>query len=366
MVYQMARSHVPLETSISLQGISKVYQGKRVIDNLSLDLHEGEFLSLLGPSGSGKTTLLRIVAGLATPDQGQMQRKGQDLKHVPPYERRMGMVFQQYALFPHLTVEENVAYGLKAQRLDRAIIRERVQRYLDLVGLTHLAKRKPRELSGGQQQRVSLARALAVEPVVLLFDEPLSNLDVRLKEQMMQEIHQLHRTLGFTAIYVTHDQKEALYLSDRIAVLHEGKIEQLGTPEEILQRPASAFVADFFGYTNRFSPVRLMDAHRAYLGEFEIAVGHTGKGVQPGAEGLLLFNAHAFQLQESSGTIAAKVVEGRHLGGKVELRLQLVAEPSFTFVVEVPLMQRIPEAGSTVYGHFRPDGVCFFEKEDAS
>lgn len=361
----MARSHISLETSISLQGITKVYQGKTVIDHLSLDLREGEFLSLLGPSGSGKTTLLRIVAGLAHPDQGRLQRKGQDLKQVPPYERKMGMVFQQYALFPHFTVEENVAYGLKAQRLDRAIIRERVQKYLALVGLTHLAKRKPRELSGGQQQRVSLARALAVEPVVLLFDEPLSNLDVRLKEQMMQEIHQLHRQLGFTAIYVTHDQNEALYLSDRIAVLHEGKIEQFGTPEEILQRPASAFVADFFGYTNCFSPVRLIDAQTARLGELEINVGHTEDGIEPGAEGLLLLNAHAFQLREF-GPIAAKVIEGRHLGGKVELRLQLVAEPSLYFVVEIPLMRHIPETGATVYGRFRADGVCFFRDAGAS
>lgn len=361
----MARSHVPLKTSISLQGLSKVYQGKTVIDNLSLDLYEGEFLSLLGPSGSGKTTLLRMVAGLTNPDQGQMQRKGKDLKKVPPYERKMGMVFQQYALFPHLTVEENVAYGLKAQKLDRTTIRERVQRYLDLVGLTHLAKRKPRELSGGQQQRVSLARALAVEPVVLLFDEPLSNLDVRLKEQMMQEIHQLHRTLDFTAIYVTHDQKEALYLSDRIAVLHEGKIEQLGTPEEILQRPATAFVADFFGYSYCFAPAHLTDLHHACLGDIEIPVGHTGADVQLGTEGFLLLNAHAFQLQKS-GPIAARVIEGKHLSGKVELHLQLANEPNVSFVAEVPLLQRIPDIGSTVYGHFRTDGVCFFQKEDVS
>ncbi|HEY3425609.1 MAG TPA: ABC transporter ATP-binding protein, partial [Negativicutes bacterium] len=226
----MGRSNIQIETAVSLQSISKTYQNQPVLHNISFDIAAGEFLSLLGPSGSGKTTLLRMIAGLVTPDQGKIILKGQDVSSTPPNKRNLGMVFQQYALFPHMTVWENVAFGLTVRKMKRELVKKQVQKYLDFMGLTPLAARKPRELSGGQQQRVSLARALAVEPILLLFDEPLSNLDARLKEQLLQEIRNLHKSLGFTAVYVTHDQNEALYLSDNIAVLNKGRIEQLSAP----------------------------------------------------------------------------------------------------------------------------------------
>ncbi|WP_164553314.1 ABC transporter ATP-binding protein [Brevibacillus marinus] len=373
----MDRSYSPVEPAISLQSISKFYGDATVIDNISLDLAEGEFLSLLGPSGSGKTTILRMVAGLASPDRGKVILKGRDVSAIPPNKRNLGMVFQQYALFPHMTVWDNVAYGLRARREQADVIKEKVGKYLELVGLSHLAKRKPRELSGGQQQRVSLARALTVEPVVMLFDEPLSNLDVRLKEQMLREIRNLHQTLGFTAIYVTHDQNEALYLSDKIAVLNKGRIEQFAAPEAILKQPASAFVADFFGYTNRGEGAVLVDAKRAKLGGCEIPVGHVAAGAKPGDKGVLLMRPNAVQIvdfqkqlfaleqipQQVSVTEAI-ILDSRYLGGETELRLKLAQAGELELDAIYPqMLTPLPKSGETVRVWFNADSVCFFKGE---
>lgn len=367
----MARSNITMKSSISLQGISKIYKGKRVIDQLNLELQEGEFLSLLGPSGSGKTTILRMVAGLVTPDEGKVVLKGEDISNIPPNKRNMGMVFQQYALFPHMTVQENVAYGLKARKLKKTLIKEQVQKYLKLVGLEHLASRKPRELSGGQQQRVSLARALTVEPVVLLFDEPLSNLDARLKEQMLKEIRDLHRSLGFTAIYVTHDQSEALYLSDKIVVLNEGNIEQFSTPEEILKHPASAFVADFFGFTNRLSPAMLLNKHMARVGELTIPLGHLGGECKEGDQGELLFRDNAFQIMDFNQEVTepldeklidVEVVDCRYIGGATEFQLRLLSGLGQEITTVFPRMiAPLPSIKALLRGKFYPDAVCFFK-----
>mgnify|MGYP001256512064 CR=1 FL=1 len=245
-----ARSGTGRAPAIRLDNITKQYGAVGALRGLSLEVAQGEFFSLLGPSGCGKTTTLRIVAGLLQPDSGRVYLDGRDVTDLPPYRRNLGLVFQNYALFPHMTVWDNVAYGLRARRMPESEIKARVGRYLEIVGLSSMANRRPRELSGGQQQRVALARSLAIEPVVLLFDEPLSNLDAQLREQMQVEIRQLQRELGFTAFYVTHDQAEALLLSDRLAVLREGRLEQLGTPEELYDAPASPFVAGFFGGTN--------------------------------------------------------------------------------------------------------------------
>jgi putative spermidine/putrescine transport system ATP-binding protein len=235
---------------IELDAIGKRFGTVDAVKSLSLTIAEGELVSLLGPSGCGKTTSLRIVAGFESPTSGRLSIGGRDMTHVPVEQRGLSMVFQNYALFPHLNVIENVAFGLRLKRVSKPEIEARVRKALDQVGLAGLGDRSPRQLSGGQQQRVSLARALVVNPAVLLMDEPLSNLDLKLREQLRDEIRSLQRALGITAIYVTHDQGEAMAMSDRIAVMRAGGIEQIGRPREIYERPSTTFVASFIGHCN--------------------------------------------------------------------------------------------------------------------
>ena len=230
--------------------ITKKYGKVIAVNKVSFRVVNGEILSLLGPSGCGKTTTLRIIAGLTMPDEGKVLLGERDITRLPPEQRGMGMVFQNYALWPHMTVYENVAFPLRARRLPRDEIDKRVKEALELVKLYELRNRYPHQLSGGQQQRVALARALAVQPKVLLLDEPLSNLDAKLREEMRFELRELQKKLGITAVYVTHDQAEALALSDRIAVMNAGRIMQIGTPKEIYEEPANTFVADFIGKIN--------------------------------------------------------------------------------------------------------------------
>jgi iron(III) transport system ATP-binding protein len=220
------------------------------VNGVSLEIEKGELVTLLGPSGCGKTTVLRMIAGFEFPTEGKISLAGEDLSRLPPNKRSMSMVFQNYALFPHLNVRENISYGLKVMRLPKAEIQERMRRSLALVQLEGLEDRAPNQLSGGQQQRVALARALVMEPKVLLMDEPLSNLDAKLREQMRSEIRRIQRELGITSIYVTHDQIEAMTLSDKVVVMNQGVIEQTGTPVEIYRRPTSRFVAGFIGRAN--------------------------------------------------------------------------------------------------------------------
>jgi spermidine/putrescine transport system ATP-binding protein len=237
---------------LSLEAVSKSFGAVRAVVDASLEVSPGEFFSLLGPSGCGKTTTLRLVAGFERPDAGRILISGEDVTGVPPDKRRVNTVFQHYALFPHLTVEDNVAYGLVQKRLPKSEVAERLSQALATVRLEPLRRRYPRELSGGQQQRVALARALVNEPTVLLLDEPLAALDLKLRKAMQQELKKLQERVGITFVYVTHDQEEALTLSDRIVVMNEGRILQEGTPEEIYERPRTRFVADFIGQTNFF------------------------------------------------------------------------------------------------------------------
>jgi iron(III) transport system ATP-binding protein len=241
---------------VVLEDVVKIFAARSgggevvAVDHVDIQIEQGELVTLLGPSGCGKTTTLRLIAGFEFPTQGTIAVDGQVINDVPPHKRDMSMVFQSYAIFPHLSVYENMAYGLKVQRLPGKEVRERVATALGLVELTGLENRAPNELSGGQQQRVALARALVMEPKVLLMDEPLSNLDAKLREQMRTEIRRIQKRLGITSVYVTHDQVEAMTLSDRIVVMHEGKIEQIGTPTEIYRHPRTRFVADFIGTAN--------------------------------------------------------------------------------------------------------------------
>jgi putative spermidine/putrescine transport system ATP-binding protein len=232
---------------VSLRGISKTYGDFTAVENLSLDVKKGELLCLLGPSGCGKTTTLRMVAGFIEPTAGSVYISGQDVTALPPYRRDTGMVFQSYALFPHMTIAANIGFGLENIGVQKAERARRVEEMLTLIEMTELAHRYPRELSGGQQQRVALARALALRPAVLLLDEPFSNLDAQLRVRLREELRLLIDRVDITTLFVTHDQEEALMLSDRIVVINRGKIEQIGTPEDIYERPASRFVAEFIG-----------------------------------------------------------------------------------------------------------------------
>ena len=237
---------------IAIEHLCKVYPGASTpaVDDLSLQVQAGEFLTLLGPSGSGKTTTLMLLAGFEVPTSGTIRLEDRPIESLPPHQRGMGVVFQSYSLFPHMTVAQNVAFPLTVRKLSASVIRDKVAAALATVRLGHLAERKPQQLSGGQQQRVALARALVFEPRVVLMDEPLSALDKKLREEMQLEIRRLHRELGVTMVFVTHDQSEAMTLSDRVAVFNHGRVEQLASPQQLYDAPANAFVAGFIGDNN--------------------------------------------------------------------------------------------------------------------
>ena len=250
---------------LTLRGIDKHYGAARVVRDVSLDIESGCFLTLLGPSGSGKTTLLMIIAGFVTPSGGQVLLDGRDITYLPPDKRAFGMVFQGYALFPHMTVAENVAFALKVRHRPASEIQAAVRRALDMVQMARFADRLPRQLSGGQQQRVAIARALSFGPRLLLLDEPLSALDKKLRLEVQMELKDVHQRLGVTFLCVTHDQEEALSLSDQIAILREGRVEQVGSPRELYERPGSRFVADFLGQSN-FLTVTVTDVQPGRVG----------------------------------------------------------------------------------------------------
>jgi spermidine/putrescine transport system ATP-binding protein len=250
-----ARSTTGDEPAVTLQGVSRRFGDVVALDGVTLDVHPGEFMSILGPSGCGKTTLLRIVGGFEVPDEGTVLINGASMARVPPHRRPANTVFQRYALFPHMTVHENVAFGLSLSRRPKAEIRAKVEAMLRLVRLEGFGERLPSQLSGGQAQRVALARALANDPVVLLLDEPLAALDLKLRQAMHVELRQIQREVGSTFLYVTHDQEEALSMSDRITLMNGGRIEQIGTPLDVYRRPASRFVSGFIGEANVFEGV---------------------------------------------------------------------------------------------------------------
>jgi spermidine/putrescine ABC transporter ATP-binding subunit len=328
---------------LEVRGLVKRFSPQVTIGPLSFEVMDGEFFSLLGPSGCGKTTTLRCIAGFETPSEGSIWLGDQRLDDRPPHRRDVGLVFQNYALFPHLTVFDNIAFGLRLRKIAKAEIARRVGQILELVDLPNLAGRHPAQLSGGQQQRVAIARALVLEPSLLLFDEPLSNLDFKLRIQMRYELRDLQRRLGTTAVYVTHDQSEALALSDRIAILSQGRLEQVGVPSDIYEQPASAFVADFIGSSN------LLQARvRGARGSLESAV-ETEHGLiltippitdPAGSTVTLLLRPERFQLGPDNGggptavnRFTARVRDVTYLGE--DLHLRVLAQESEPLLVSI-------------------------------
>jgi ABC-type Fe3+/spermidine/putrescine transport system ATPase subunit len=308
-------------SEVKMEGVGKRYGASWAVRGISLSIRPGEFYTLLGPSGSGKTTLLRMLAGFITPDEGRIIVDDEPIDPVPPWKRNLGMVFQHYALWPHMSVFENVAFGLRERHVGGAELARRVKAALEQVGLEGLEARRPSQLSGGEQQRVALARTLVVQPRLLLLDEPLSNLDAQLRAQMRLELARLHRDLGITTLYVTHDQAEALSLSTRIAVLSGGSLIQEGKPEEIYWKPRTAFVAEFVGAANlvpvRVTELREMGVVVETAGGTRLPVSSGGHSWSVGDRALLCLRPEALRVEEAAlapggipGTVAAHVFEG--------------------------------------------------------
>ena len=319
------------DADLALSGIVRRFGDVVALAGVDLAVHPGELVTILGPSGSGKTTLLKIIAGFELPDEGSVRLKGDDITFATPGQRGIGMVFQNYALFPHMTVEQNVAFPLEMRSVPRAQIRERVAAILQLVDLAQLGARLPRELSGGQQQRVALARSVVFDPGLLLLDEPFGALDRKLREQMQLEVKRLQRRLGLTALFVTHDQEEALVMSDRIAVMSQGRIEQFGTPEDIYAHPTNWFVADFIGESNLYrgrlianddgEPFALID------GGMRLAVPRSS--FTPGSEVGVLVRPERPRLiddaQPADNVVRGRIVEVVYVGESVKYRLRIDA-----------------------------------------
>src|SRR3989454_3103019 len=302
---------------LELRDITKRFGRVAAADRVSVEVADGEFLTLLGPSGCGKTTTLRIIAGLVDPDEGEVLLDGVAVQHLPAHRRQTAMVFQSYALFPHMTVSENIGFGLRMRALSADLIRQRVGEALALVELEGLSDRYPRQLSGGQQQRVAVARAIVTRPKVLLFDEPLSNLDAKLRERLRLELRALQPRRGVTTVYVTHDQAEALALSDRVAVMFGGKVVEIGTPRQVYRTPRVRVTAEFLGVTNFLEGKVAAVADGHYIVQTPLGVGEAeaGLGVRVGEVGALSFRPEDVRIGRYEGTaITGRVLHAPYLG----------------------------------------------------
>ena len=347
---------------LSLKNLVKIFPPRGgstevlAVNNISLDITKGEMITLLGPSGCGKTTTLRLIAGFEFPTRGYISLDGQRINELPPHQRDMSMVFQSYAIFPHLNVFENIAYGLNVQRVGKKELRERVAKVMELVELEGLENRAPNQLSGGQQQRVALSRALIMEPKVLLMDEPLSNLDAKLREQMRSEIRRIQQTLGITSVYVTHDQIEAMTLSDRVVVMNNGVIEQVAPPQEVYRHPRTSFVADFIGRANFINGTVKGVEGDALITE---ALGQTlhltdiHESYPVGSQITLVVRPEMVRLHDQGGTYTGAVRQAAYLGDQIDYKVE-VSGQLLDVVESDPTHIKIYPAGTQV-------GVSFYE-----
>ena len=313
---------------IALAGLVKRFAGVTAVDRVSLEIGEGEMFTLLGPSGCGKTTLLRMIAGFYLPDEGEIRFGDRRVDRLPPYERNIGMVFQNYALWPHMTVRQNVTYGLKLRRLGAAEIRARLDDTLRKVNLVGLEERYPGQLSGGQQQRVALARALVLNPDILLLDEPLSNLDAKIRVQVRGEIRKLQKELGITTVYVTHDQEEALSLSDRVSVMKDGRVQQTAVPKELYERPVNRFVADFVGTNNFVSGVcrEVADGRAVVETSLGILRGRPSDRVTTGSRCVLAIRPENIALGgDTDNALSGRIVLAAYLGNTLRYDVEVAA-----------------------------------------
>ena len=344
---------------ISIRGVSKRFKDFAALDNVSLDIQSGELIALLGPSGSGKTTLLRVIAGLEWPDAGEVYFDGQDALTHSVAERNVGFVFQHYALFRHMSIFENVAFGLRAQkrreRLPERDIRARVEELLDLVQLRGIADHFPSQLSGGQRQRIALARALAIEPRVLLLDEPFGALDAKVRKELRRWLRQLHNEIQVTSVFVTHDQEEALEVADRVVVLDGGRIEQVGTPESVYVQPASAFVHEFIGETNRL-PVRV-ESGRVFLAGKPIALDSLGA---PSGNANLYIRPHDLDIvaEQSEAAISGTVQHIHGLGAARRIQVS-VNDGAADHLIEIEAPRALKLAAGQRVG-FNPKNYRIF------
>lgn len=365
--------------SVRLEKVSKVFQDPSrpegsvtAVDRVDLEVREGEFVTLLGPSGCGKTTTLRIISGFEAPTRGDVFISGERVNDQPPNKRDTSMVFQSYAIFPHMSVEQNVGFGLELKGRPKAEVREETARIMAVMGLTSMAKRRPDQLSGGQQQRVALARAIINKPSVLLFDEPLSNLDAKLRDQMRLEIRRIQQSFGITSIYVTHDQIEAMTVSDRIVVMERGRVMQIGTPFEVYSRPANRFVADFIGRVNFFPCTEASFSGEGLTAKYRdvrIRAGSRNGDVREGGPAVIAVRPESLRLEPDSAS-AAPFLRGRidkavYLGAVVEYEIDAGLDRPVMAVSHDPVVAGFFRVGDPVSLSFPPAAAHALAPETA-
>ena len=341
-----------MAVSIHIQNVMKKYENNVVIRDLSADIKSGELFTLLGPSGCGKTTLLRMIAGFNSVEHGTIAFDDQVINDIPVYKRNFGMVFQNYAIFPNMTVYRNIEYGLKNKKLPKDEVKRRVEEIMETVQISQFKNRYPDKLSGGQQQRVALARAIVVQPQVLLMDEPLSNLDAKLRIEMREAIREVQKKIGITTVYVTHDQEEALAISDRIAVMNKGDIQQIETPERIYSRPYNTFVADFIGHSNRFTGTVMGQTGDTTTIRMQTGLVIDVKGVKPlqkGTEILIYIRPEEFIFTDGQHSMKATVTVKRFLGKYIHYVVDCGTGTHIEVTADTSSAEKIHEPSETIY-----------------